>query len=333
MKKPYTTQYSNKNIFLKIWKFFYNLEWNKKILYATLIFIIALFSLLNIRFLSVTNLINIVEQVAIVTIIAVGSTFAIISGEIDLSVGSVVGLSAMTSALMIKAGGGLLGGLLAGLITGAVVGLINGLITTKAKVPSFLVTIGMMGMIRGLGMTITATRPVPITLTSFNTIFGGGNLLGIRATILWMVLILILGHVVLSLTPFGQYVYATGGNRIAASYTGINTDRIKTYTLILSGLMAGFAGVLYAARFAAARGTFGDGMELGVIAAIILGGTSLFGGKGTILGTFQGAIVIGALTNGLLIIGLDPWWQMGIRGFVIVFAVAIGGGWYKNTKM
>jgi ribose transport system permease protein len=319
-------------VFRKTWKLIRSLDWNKKVLYGALIFVVVLFSLLNPRFLSVSNLINIVQQIAILTVVAVGTTFTIICGEIDLSVGSIVGLSAMTTALAVSAGGGFAGGLAAGLCTGAVVGFINGFITTKADVPSFLITLGMMGLARGLAMTITEGYPVLAPSDTLINVLNSARIFSVPVAIFWMLFVIATGHFLLSLTKFGRHLYATGGNRISTMRAGINTNAIRSMSLVLSGSMAGFAGVLYTARFHAARGTIGEGMELEVIAAIILGGTSLQGGKGSIFGTFQGAILIGALTTGLLMVGLGPYWQMAFRGLMIIVAVSIGGGWIGSRR-
>lgn len=309
-----------------------NLEWNKKVLYVTFITVIVVFALINKLYLTGDNLINIALQITMTAIVGVGCTFVIIGGDIDLSVGSVVGFSAMMAALAMSSGGGIWAGLGAGLGSGALIGLINGLITTKARVPAFLVTIGTMGLVRGLAMLVTATRPIPILNKTYNTYFGGGNILGIHSAIFWMIVIVLLGYILLSLTPFGRHVYATGGSRRAASYSGIITDKIRIINMLICGVLAGFVGILYAGRLNAARGTYGEGMELDVIAAVILGGASLFGGKGTIFGTLMGAVLIGALNNGLILMGLDSYAQVAVRGLLIVIAVSLGGEWHKKDS-
>jgi len=173
-------------------------------------------------------------------------------------------------------------------------------------------------------MWITHNAPIPIINQKYNNLFGLGNIGGIPIIFIWTIFIVIIGYIVFNHTPLGVYVLATGGNEEAAKYTGINTHKIKLITFLISGILAGFAGMLYAARMQAGRFTFGDGDELSVIAAVILGGTSLNGGKGTIIGTFVGSLIMGIINNGLIIAGLDVSQQMVVRGLVIVFAVAIG---------
>jgi ribose transport system permease protein len=228
------------------------------------------------------------------------------------------------AALALQAGFGVIGGLAAGLATGIVVGLINGLLITKVVIPSFLVTLGMMGIVKGLAMWITDTAPVPILDPTFNFVFGSGDLGPIPILLVWTLLATVLAHVVLRKTSFGRQTLATGGNESAAKFSGVKTNRIKLWVFLATGLAAGFAGVLYAGRMQAGRFTFGEGDELSVIAAVILGGTSLFGGIGTVIGTLIGSLMIGTINNGLIIMGLDVSQQMMVKGLIILLAVAFG---------
>jgi ribose transport system permease protein len=275
-------------------------------------------------FLTVTNLYNIARTTAMVTVIAVAMTFVISAGELDLSVGSTAALAALVGALVMQAGMPWPVAVAAAIASGLAVGAANGFFVTVINIPSFLVTLGMMQLIRGLDMRITYTNPVSITNKTFNAIFGSGKLFGMPSLLIWSVVIALIGHVVLKYTSFGREVLATGGNRLAAEYSGVKTKRVKFYAFLLSGAAAALAGLLYSGMMQTARFNFGEGAELMAIAAVILGGTSLFGGKGTILGTFAGSLLIGTINNGLIIMGLDVSEQMMVAGGIIILAVAFG---------
>lgn len=275
-------------------------------------------------FLTLANLFNIARTTAMMAIIAIAMTFVISSGELDLSVGSTAALAALVSALAMQAGYGFAGGVLAGLGVGLLVGLANGFFVTVVSIPSFLVTLGMMQLVRGIDMRITYTNPVAITNETFTTIFGVGTIGMVPTLFIWAVIVAIIGHVVLRYTPFGRQVLATGGNRTAARYSGVRTERTKLYCFLITGTAAALAGMLWAGMMSTARYNFGEGAELAAIAAVILGGTSLFGGKGTIIGTFIGALLIGTINNGLIIMGLDVSEQMMVAGAIIILAVAFG---------
>ena len=275
-------------------------------------------------FLSVMNLFNIARTTAMVTVIAVAMTFVISAGELDLSVGSTAALAALTCALVMQAGFGWPLAVLAALAAGLAVGCLNGFFVTMIGIPSFLVTLGMMQFIRGLDMRVTYTNPISISNPTFNGLFGSGNLFGVPSLLIWAVSIVLLGFVVLKYTGFGREVLATGGNRMAAEYSGVNTRRVKFVIFLLSGAAAALAGMLYSGMMQTARFNFGEGAELMAIAAVILGGTSLFGGRGTVLGTFAGSLLIGTINNGLIIMGLDVSEQMMVAGGIIILAVAFG---------
>ncbi|MCK9905539.1 ABC transporter permease, partial [Frankia sp. Cpl3] len=228
-------------------------------------------------------------------------TFVISAAEIDLSVGSIAALSSLTTALAIKAGFGVPGGVAMGLGTGLAIGFVNGLLVTRVAIPSFLVTLGMMGIAKGLAMWITYTAPVPIVNKTYNFLFGSGDIGPIPVLLIWTLLIAVIGHILLRKTAYGRQTLATGGNENAAKFSGVNTAKIKLMVLMGSGMMAGLAGMLYAGRMQSGRFTFGEGDELSVIAAVILGGTSLFGGMGTVVGTVIGSLMIGTINNGLII--------------------------------
>jgi len=218
---------------------------------------------------------------------------------------------------------GLVAGILAGLAVGLVVGAINGSLVSRLNIPSFLATLGMLGVAAGVAQWITASAPQPILSDTFNLVFGSGNLGPIPGLLVWSALAVVIGTVILSKTPFGRKVLATGGNRTAAEFTGINTKRIKFQVLLLSSVVASLAGMLYAGRLQSGRFQWGAGDELSAIAAVILGGTSLFGGAGSVIGTLFGALLIGLINNGLILAGLDSSQQQVVRGVIIILAVAL----------
>lgn len=299
-------------------------DWRNYVIYAGFLLIFALFAItLNSKgFLTGNNLLNIFRQTATISVMAVAMTFVIACAEIDLSVGSVAGLSSVTAAMTIPHAG-LIVGVLAGLGVGVLVGCINGGLVTLLGIPSFLVTLGMLGIAQGVAMWITNSAPKPILDARFNAIFGSGSIGPIPSLLLWTVAFVAVGAAVLAKTSFGRRVLATGGNRTAAAFTGINTKRIKFTVLLVSALVAAVAGLLYAGRLQSGRFQWGDGDELSVIAAVILGGTSLFGGSGTVLGSLVGSLLIGLIDNGLILAGLGISQQQVVRGVIIVLAVAL----------
>ncbi|TFB54267.1 ABC transporter permease [Cryobacterium sp. TMT2-17-1] len=299
-------------------------DWRQNIIYVGFVVVFILFAILlgDSGFTSANNLLNIARQTATISIMAVAMTFVIATAEIDLSIGSVAGLSSVVSALAVSSYG-LVPGILAGLLVGLVVGAVNGGLVAWLKVPSFLVTLGMLGLIVGVARWITASAPVPIADATFIQIFGGGNVGAIPSLLIWAVVVVAIGAVVMNKTKFGRQVRATGGNTQAAMFTGVNTARIKFYVLLLSGLVAAIAGMLYAGRLQSGRFQWGTGDELSVIAAVILGGTSLFGGRGAIIGSLFGALFIGLVNNGLILAGLEVSQQQVVRGAIIIVAVAL----------
>lgn len=305
---------------------FQKLNWRQYIVYIAFVGVLIYFSatLADDGFLSTNNLLNIVRQTAMISIMGVAMTFVISTGEIDLSVGSIAALSSLTSAMALDSGFGILGAIIVGMGTGLVIGAINGLLVTKVVIPSFLVTLGMMGAVKGIAMWITNTAPVPIINENFVFIFGSGDIGSIPVLLVWTLVIAVIGHILLRKTTFGRRTLAVGGNESAARFSGVNVGRTKLYVLMGTGLLAGLAGMLYAGRMHSGRYTFGEGDELSVIAAVILGGTSLFGGVGTVIGTVIGSLMIGTINNGLIIMGLDVSQQMIVKGIIIILAVAFG---------
>jgi ribose transport system permease protein len=300
------------------------LDWRRYIIYIgfVVVFVVFAVTLGDHGFVSSNNLLNIFRQAATISIIAVGVTFVISCAEIDLSVGSVAGLASVCTAMAISHWG-VVAGIAAGLAVGVVVGTINGTLVSMLNIPSFLVTLGMLGMAAGVAQWITASAPQPILDDTYNLIFGGGNFGPIPGLLVWMAIFVALGAVVLAKTRFGRQVLATGGNRTAAEFSGVRTRRIKFQVMLLSAVVASIAGMLYAGRLESGRFQWGAGDELSAIAAVILGGTSLFGGYGTVIGTLFGSLMISLINNGLILAGLETSQQQVVRGAIIILAVAL----------
>lgn len=299
-------------------------DWRQYVVYLAFAFIFLIFAITqaNNGFLSVTNLLNIVSQTANISVVAVAVAFVIGAAEIDLSVGAVAGLASVTAALAVGRWG-FAPGVAAGLGTGLVVGLLNGALVTRVGIPSFLVTLGMMGVASGTGMWITSAAPVPIQNDVFNGLFGSGFLGPIPSLVIWTVIALVIGHITLRHVSYGRRILATGGNETAARFSGINTRNVKLMALAVSGLVAGLSGLLYAGRLESGRYQWGSGDELSVIAAVILGGTSLFGGQASVVGAVVGALLISLINNGLILMGLEISQQEVARGAIIILAVAL----------
>ncbi|MFM0034868.1 ABC transporter permease [Paraburkholderia strydomiana] len=292
-------------------------------LYGAFAILLVVFSFASPWFLSIDNFLNIGRQTALVSIVAIGMTFVIIARQIDLSVGSSLALSGMSAALaMTYVGDNWIIGAIAGIGTGAIVGAINGVVTTRLNIPSFLVTLGSLSAARGLALMVTTTKPVIITNDSFIAIFGEGDIAGVPVPIIWTALAVIAGILLLHYSVFGRQIYAAGGNPTAALYSGINTRRVTTLAFILTGALAGLAALVLSARSHAARPDVVQGLELDVIASVTLGGCSLFGGRGFVLGTLLGSLIIGTLNNGLVLLGVSSSLQLVIKGVIIVAAVA-----------
>ena len=290
--------------------------------------------------MSANNVLNITRQTAMITIMAIGMTFVIGAAKIDLSVGSTAALSALVCALALRSTENVLPVPLAvifaaaaSLCTGGVIGAVNGLLVTRVNIPSFLVTLGTMGIVRGSAMWLTNTAAVPISdTTPFNFIFGIGEIAGIPVLLIWTAVFVAAGYVLLNKTPFGKKTLAVGGNEVAAGFSGINITRIKLSVFVMTGVLAAFAGVLYAGRMGAGRYTFGDGDELTTIAAVILGGTSMSGGSGFVIGAFVGSLLMGMINNGLILGGLSVSQQTIVRGVIIILAVALSNISRKKRK-
>jgi inositol transport system permease protein len=291
-------------------------------------------SILSPAFLSPTNLINVVRQMSVVGLIALGVTGVIVSAGIDLSSGSVVGLSAVVAASLAQLpdyAAAYYKGLnlpvfvavLAACAVGALVGLLNGSLVAKTRIPPFIATLGTLTTIRGLAYLYTSGRPVSDLTDDYNFI-GQGDFLGIPVPILILVIMAIITHVLYSQTKFGKYIYAIGGNEQAARVSGINVSKYKMLMYVYAGLLSGLAGLVVSARIGSGQSGQGVGYELDAIAAAVIGGASLSaGGIGTVAGTIVGALIIGVLNNILDLTNVSAYWQQIVKGCIIVGAVII----------
>ena len=300
------------------------LEPSTYVVYVGFLLIFAAFAVLlrNEGFLSISNLLNIVQETTPVTVMAVGMVFVLSAGEIDLSIGSVVAIAALLAAVVMRDHHWTLG-VAAGLGAGALVGLINGALVAYARLPSFLVTLATMGLLAGVARWITNLRSIPVTDATFTSLFGSGSLFGIPSLVIWTALAVSFGHYVYRETGFGARVLATGDNRDATRAAGIQVDRLRLKVLVLGSTCAALAGLLYLGRIQSARYTLGETDLLTVIAAAVVGGTRLDGGIGTVLGALIGSLLMGMLNNGLILMGLAVSEQMIVRGLIILVAIVL----------
>ena len=283
-------------------------------------------------FLTVNNLMLIMHQISVNGILAVGMTFVVISAGIDLSVGSVLAFSGIVAASFATRSTGITAWsgiyfvaipLLAAMATGAVCGLVNGLIVSRFRIQAFIATLGMLLAARGMTMAVTGGNPISALSPSFRW-FGTGRLFDvIPVPVVILLLVFAVAWVILNKTIFGRYVYAVGGNEKSARTSGINTTAILTWVYVVSGFLAGLAGIILTAKTGSAQTAAGTSYELDAIAAVVIGGASLMGGVGRLTGTFFGAMIIGVMNNGLDILGVESYYQLIIKGALIVLAVTI----------
>jgi len=298
-------------------------SWRDWFIYIVLAVLVGLFSIIKPSFFSLANFGNIARQVSMVAIMAFGMTFVITSANIDLSVGSVLALVSVMSAFALQWGFGLLGASAVGIAVGVLISFISGLIVTKIKIPSFLVTLGVLGVARGIALTITGTKMVNIYDEGFKSFWGAGSFFFLPIALFWVLAVLLVAMVIYRYTVFGNHVKATGGNITAAEFSGINTDRVVIKSFIVLGFCTSIAGLMMTSRIGEGRPDIASGMELDVIAAVILGGTSLFGGKGSIVSTLVGALIMTVITKGLIILGVEYSVQLIIKGMIVVAAVSL----------
>ncbi|MFB9330857.1 ribose ABC transporter permease [Paenibacillus aurantiacus] len=287
-----------------------------------LLLLIAAMAVFAPNFTEVTNVLNILKQTSITAILAAGMTLVILTGGIDLSVGSILALSGVLSVIMTNAGLHPLLAMATGMGVGCAAGALNGYLTAVPKLPSFVVTLGSMTYLRGLAYVISGGYPIALENSLFKFL-GSGYIFGIPTPIYIMLIIFAIMYFILNYTMFGRHIYAIGGNEEAARLTGIKVERSLIRVYAISGLLAGIAGIVMAGRLFSAQPTGGTGYELDAIAAVVLGGTSFVGGFGRIQGTLIGVLIIAVLTNGLVLLNVDFYWQMIVKGAVIVAAVLL----------
>lgn len=285
------------------------------------------------KFLTVDNSLNVLRQISVNLCLSIGMTLVILTGGIDLSVGALLGLSGAVAAGLFKDGLALkffgvqlqftvFGAIIAGFLVGVALGGGNGVAITRLKLPPFVATLGMLSIAQGLTMLWTRGKVIPSLGDDFS-FMGSGTWLGLPMIVLIAGGVALLFHFLLQNTTFGRYIYAVGGNERAAEFAGLNVNRIKVWVYVLAGGLAGLAGLLQTARLNSATPTAGIGEELNCIAAVVIGGTSLSGGRGSIPGTVIGCLIIGVLNNGLVLLEVSPFWQQVIKGIVILAAVAV----------
>lgn len=289
-----------------------------------LLIIVLILSISSPTFLTTGNLLNVLRQVTINALIAFGMTFVILTGGIDLSVGSILALSgALTAGMMKLSGLDPILAVLIGLIAGTLMGMVNGFFITKGKVAPFIATLATMTIFRGLTLVYTGGRPISGLGSDWFRTIGAGYLFGIPLPVIWMALMFIILYLVLKKTTFGRYVYAVGGNEEATRLAGIRVAKVKVAVYALSGFLAALAGIILTSRLDSAQPNAGLAYELDAIAAVVVGGTSLAGGRGWIVGTMIGALIIGVLNNGLNLLDVTSYYQQVVKGLVILVAVLL----------
>lgn len=276
-------------------------------------------------FFTVSNLMNIVLQVAVIAVIAAGMTFVILTGGIDLSVGSVLGLTGVLLAGIFKATNSVLLAALSSIVIGTFLGFVNGVLISYGKVPAFCATLGMMAVARGLAFVYTKGMPISDFPDSFR-FFGSAYIGAIPVPVIEAIIIFAVAWYILTKTPAGRSIYALGSNEQATRLSGIRTDFYKMLVYVISGLLTGFASLMFVGRINSAHPLAGQGYELDAIAAVVIGGTSLSGGQGSIAGTFVGALIMGVIRNALNLLNVDPYWQQVVIGAVIIAAVLMDRG-------
>jgi ribose transport system permease protein len=302
------------------------------ILLGGLIGLAIIFSILSHNFLLPNNLVTILLQSSVFAILAIGETFVIITSGIDLSVGSVLGLTGIIVSMLMSSHVSLLFSLVIGLLSGAIIGFINGFIITKGGVPPFIVTLGMMSIARGLALLLTDGIPVSGFPASFQFI-GNYNVFGwIPMPVVLMIILAVIFSIVLTKTKIGRYTYAIGSNEEATRLSGINVARVKMIVYTISGSLAGFAGIILTSRLFSGQPTAGNGYEMNAIAATVIGGASLMGGEGHISGTIIGALIMGTIANGLNLLNVSPFMQQVITGIIIVVTVYVDTLRNKKSK-
>ena len=289
-----------------------------------LIILILFVSVMNPTFLQPTNLLNLLRQLIINGFIALGMTFVILTGGIDLSVGSTLAITSAVFAGLLQSGMNTLLAIIIAIVLGLFLGLVNGLLITKGKLAPFIVTLATMTIYRGLTLVYTEGRPIAGPKDNFFFQFlGKGVFLGIPFPVILFAIVFLILWVILNKTPFGREVYAVGGNYKASYISGINTDKVMIWVYVISALMAVLSGLVLTSRLNSAQPTAGTAYEMDAIAAVVLGGTSMSGGAGSLTGTLLGILILGVLNNGLNLLGVSSFYQQIVKGIVILVAVLI----------
>ncbi|MCU6764617.1 ABC transporter permease [Blautia ammoniilytica] len=298
----------------------------KSIIYIAFIALFVIFSItlrnVGAGFASISNIMNILRQTCLVAIMAVGMTFVLGAALIDLSTGPLVACTSLVCGLFLQQYG-LIAGVIAGLLFGVLAGVLNGFLIAYLKMPPFIATLGTQTVFTGMARTITNLQSVPITNKTFINIFGGGNIGVVPSVLIWMLGVFIIGVLLMYKMPFGRKVLAVGGNTTSAKYSGINIAKVQMNVMILMSVLCALAGILWAGRFGGGRYTLGEDSGTSVIAASVLGGTSMMGGKVSVYGAIVGALMMGMLDNALVMYGLSVYQQTIVRGIVIIIAVAV----------
>ena len=289
-----------------------------------LVIIMVFFTVMKAKFLTLDNMLNMLRQASINGLLAVGMTFVVLTGGIDLSVGSVLGAAGMFSALVARTETGMPWYLavLTGLGIGLLLGVINGVIISFLKVPAFIATLGMLSIARGVTFMASDAKPVPGLSQGFLKI-GGGSVGFIPIPVIILAVVLVLSYIVLYKTRYGRYIFATGGNPVSARVSGINVKVIICSVYMISGLLAGLAGVVLTSRVTSGISQNGNGFEVDAIAAAVIGGNSLSGGRGRLWGTIVGFLIMGVMNNGLDMMAVSSYWQLVIKGIIIIGAVML----------
>lgn len=288
---------------------------------VTFIVVFALLAISSEYFLTLNNLLNVGRQSAVLAIVGLGAALVIISGNIDLSVGSVVGLSAVVAGMVTAVAGSPLFGLICALCVGLAVGGANAVLVNYVQINSFIATLGMLSIVRGIALLLTGGIPVPLAGWIVN--LGGGRLWSIPISVILLAVLALLFHLFLTRIRYGRNVFAVGDNAEAANLAGIDVRRVRAMTFIIGGVMASLGGVILAGVLRTANPNLGRGYELDVIAAVILGGAALAGGRGSIVGVVIGALLIGIIRNGFVLLQISGYWQVVTIGVVVILAVAL----------
>lgn len=316
-----------KNLFASVF------DAQESMIFAIFILFCVVLSIVAPNFLTGRNIYNVVRQFSMITIVAVGMTFVIITGGIDLSVGGIVAFVGVSIAwLIVRVSLPIWLAVLIGIALGSLLGYLNSLLIVRINLPPFIATLGMMQVSRGLVLALTKGYPIRPFPEKF-LMFGHGDIAGIPIPVIIMVLVIILAHLFLSKTTMGRYIYYVGSNKEAAELSGIKVRKVLCIAYILAGFMSAIAAIILTARLSSAQSNMGEGWELDAIAAVVIGGASLSGGEGSIIGTLIGAALMGVIRNALILLHVSAYWQTVVIGCVIIAAVTIDQMRQKNKKV